>query len=94
MIKGWPLAAFVAIDPEDLETQAETLLGKRLHEVAGACRSELNVVAFSLRGRRLKFHLPPDAWVGGRPRRALQVLWRGRRGAVRGLSMTLVVRLK
>lgn len=52
------------------------------------CRSELNRLAFGMGRGRLAFRFVPDAWVGGRARRALQVLYR-RRGAVRSLAIYL-----
>jgi hypothetical protein len=51
-------------------------------------RSELHRLRFAMGGGRAAFRLVPDAWVGGRPRRALQVLYR-RRGAVRSVAIYL-----
>jgi hypothetical protein len=124
-----------AIDPDELERQAETLVDKRFHEVAKLLprtialqggdaarifaahaslfwpeghrrhaddavafvrflrerdfpwvRAEYTRLVFAMRGSRLSFRLVPDAWVGGRARRALQILYR-RRGAVRSLAL-------
>jgi hypothetical protein len=52
------------------------------------CRSELNRLRFALGPRRISLGLVRDAWVGGRPRPALQILYR-RRGAVRSLALYL-----
>lgn len=52
------------------------------------CRSELHRLLFAMGKGRLSFRFVPDAWVGGRARRALQVLYR-RRGAVGSLAVTL-----
>ncbi|MBI3858437.1 MAG: hypothetical protein HY293_22360 [Planctomycetes bacterium] len=51
-------------------------------------RSELNRLRFAMRGGRISLGFVPDARVGGRPRRALQLLFR-RRGAVRSWALTL-----
>jgi hypothetical protein len=48
--------------------------------------SELHRLRFMLAGRRFSAAFVPDAWVGGRPRRALQVLYR-RRGALRSFAL-------
>ena len=54
--------------------------------VEGVCRAEANRVCFSSQGRRLALHAVGDLPVGGRPRRALQLLYRGRGGATRELA--------
>ena len=51
-------------------------------------RSELNRLRFAIGRGRVAFRFVPDAWVGGRARRALQVLYR-RRGAVRSVAIYL-----
>jgi hypothetical protein len=52
------------------------------------CRSELNRLRFALGHGRLSFGFVRDAWVGGRSRSALQILYRGRSG-VRSLALYL-----
>jgi hypothetical protein len=47
--------------------------------------SELHRLRFAMGTGRLSLGFVADAWVGGRPRRALQLLYR-RRGAVRSLA--------
>ena len=51
-------------------------------------RSELNRLYFALSGRRFSLGLVDDAWVEGRARWALQVLFR-RRGVVRSVAIYL-----
>jgi hypothetical protein len=130
-------AELSALDPEELEHQAQTLVDKRFYEVAGLLprtmaalgrdaerffrdhaagfwpeghrrhaedaaafgrwletrrlprsRSELNRLRFSLGGGRFSLGFVDDAWVAGRNRRALQLLYR-RRGAVRSIAFYL-----
>ena len=52
------------------------------------CRSELNRLRFALGTRRVSAGFVQDAWVDGRPRCALQILYR-RRGGVRSLALYL-----
>jgi hypothetical protein len=51
-------------------------------------RSELSRLRFAVGPRRLSLSFVRDAWVGGRPRPALQILYR-RGGAVRSLALYL-----
>jgi len=51
-------------------------------------RSELNRLRFAMGDDRFSLGFVDDAWVGGRARRALQILYR-RRGAVRSLALYL-----
>ncbi len=51
-------------------------------------QSELRRLRFALSGGRLSLGFVNDAWVGGRSRRALQVLFR-RRGVVRSVAIYL-----
>jgi len=52
------------------------------------CRAELNRLRFAMGRKRFSFRFVPDARIGGRARRALQILYR-RRGEVRSLALYL-----
>jgi hypothetical protein len=69
---------------EDASAFGRWLQGRRLPH----SRSELNRHRFALGARRFSLGFVNDAWVGGRSRRALQILYR-RRGVVRSLALYL-----